>query len=56
MPMIVNNDPMRLRDLERENARLKRLVAECALDIEILKEVNWGNFCTQLAAGPRLTT
>ena len=29
----------RLKELERENARLKKLVAEQALDIEILKEV-----------------
>lgn len=29
----------RLKELERENARLKKLVAEQALDLEILKEV-----------------
>jgi putative transposase len=29
----------RLRELERENARLKRLLAERDLDIDILKEV-----------------
>lgn len=29
----------RLKELERENSRLKKLVAEQALDIEILKEV-----------------
>lgn len=34
----------RLKELERENARLKKLVAEQALDIDILKEVNRGNF------------
>jgi hypothetical protein len=28
----------RLRDLEKENVRLKRLVAEKELDIQILKE------------------
>ncbi len=28
----------RLKDLERENVRLKRLVAEKELDIQILKE------------------
>jgi putative transposase len=33
-----------LKDLERENARLKKLVAEQALDISILKEANRGNF------------
>jgi putative transposase len=34
----------RLKELERENARLKKLVAEQALDIEILKEAGSGNF------------
>ena len=29
----------RLKDLEKENARLKRLVADHQLDIQILKEV-----------------
>ncbi len=34
----------RLKELEKENARLKKLVAEQALDIDMLKEVNRGNF------------
>ncbi len=34
----------RLRELERENAQLKRLVANQALDILILKEVTSGKF------------
>lgn len=34
----------RLRDLERENGRLKKMVAEQALDIAILKEAASGNF------------
>ena len=34
----------RLRDLEKENARLKRLVADLSLDIAILKDVNSKNF------------
>ena len=34
----------RLKDLERENARLKRLVADQALDIDMLKELAEGNF------------
>jgi putative transposase len=34
----------RLKELERENVRLKKLVAEQALDIDILKEANSGNF------------
>jgi len=33
-----------LKELEKENQRLKRLVADQALDIQILKEVNRGNF------------
>jgi putative transposase len=34
----------RLKELEKENARLKKLVADLSLDIEILKEANRGNF------------
>ncbi len=34
----------RLKGLEKENGRLKKLVAEQALDINILKEVSRGNF------------
>lgn len=37
-------DAKRLRELEKENARLKRLVAEQALDNLMLKEVARGNF------------
>jgi putative transposase len=33
----------RLRQLEEENARLKKLVAEQALDISILREATRGN-------------
>jgi hypothetical protein len=33
----------KLKDLEKENARLKKLVAEQALDIQILKEAASGN-------------
>jgi len=33
----------RLKDLEKENARLKRLVAEAELDKAILKEAALGN-------------
>jgi len=33
-----------MRGLEKENARLKKIVAEQAVDISILKEVNRGNF------------
>jgi transposase-like protein len=34
----------RFRDLERENARLKKLVADMALDNDILREAASGNF------------
>ena len=34
----------RLKELEQENTRLKRLVADQALDNAILKEVSRGNF------------
>ena len=33
-----------LKDLERENARLKKLVADQALDLAILKEASAGNY------------
>ena len=35
---------IRLKTLEQENARLKRIVAEQALDISMLKDVARGNF------------
>jgi putative transposase len=41
---LASNEVKRLRELERENARLKRLLAERDLDIDILKELaskNW---------------
>ena len=34
----------RLKGLEQENLRLKRMVADQALDLSILKEVASGNF------------
>ena len=34
----------RLKELEKENRRLKRIVADQALDISILKEVSKGEF------------
>jgi hypothetical protein len=33
-----------LKELEKENARLKKIVADQAVDISILKEVSRGNF------------
>ena len=37
-------DVKRLKELEGENARLKRIVADQALDIQGLKELSRGNF------------
>ena len=34
----------RLKEMEKENARLKKLVADLSLDISILKEAARGNF------------
>jgi len=34
----------RLKDLEKENQRLKKLVAELSLDKAMLEEVSKGNF------------
>ena len=34
------SEAKRLRELEAENSRLKRLVADMALNIEVLKDVN----------------
>jgi putative transposase len=38
------DDAKKLKELERENVRLKRIVADQALDIDMLKELNRGNF------------
>jgi putative transposase len=37
-------DARRLKDLERENARLKRIVADKELEIDALREVAQGNW------------
>lgn len=39
-----SGEARRLKELEKENASLKKLVAEQALDIDILKEVSRKNF------------
>jgi len=39
-----NDQAKRLKELEKENQRLKKLVAEQALDNAILKEAARGNF------------
>ena len=38
------NDAKRLKELERENGRLKRIVADQALNIDALKEIAKGNW------------
>ena len=38
------SDAKRLKELEAENAWLKKLVANQALDIDMLKEIQAGNF------------
>jgi len=38
------NEAKHLKELQIENGRLKKLVADQALDIQILKEVSTGNF------------
>jgi hypothetical protein len=37
-------DVVRLKQLEKENARLKRIVADQALDINMLRDVARANF------------
>ena len=41
---IRSDQAKRLKELERENARLKKLVAEAELDKSILREAASGNF------------
>jgi hypothetical protein len=38
------NDAKRLKELERENARLKRIVADQVLENQALKEISRGNW------------
>lgn len=38
------DDAERLKELEKENGRLTRMVAYQALDINTLRELNQGNF------------
>ena len=42
--MIGPEEIVRLRVLEKENARLKKLLAERDLDVDMLREVARGNF------------
>jgi len=39
-----SDEVRRLKELEKENARLKQLVADLSLDIAILKDVNSKNY------------
>ena len=39
-----SDDAKKLKMLEKENARLKRIIANQALDIEVLKDVKSKNF------------
>jgi len=41
---LTRDQARRLKELERENARLKKLVADLSLDNAILKEAAQGNF------------
>jgi putative transposase len=38
------NDAKRLKELERENATLKRIVADQVLEVQALKEISRGNW------------
>jgi hypothetical protein len=38
------DDAKRLKELEKENQRLKRIVADQALDIDMLKVISEGKF------------
>ena len=42
--MTIADQAKRLKDLEVENSRLKKLVADLSIDNQILKEVSKGNF------------
>jgi transposase-like protein len=41
---MTTSEAKRMKELEKENARLKRLVAELSLDISVLRDVNAKNF------------
>jgi putative transposase len=50
------DDAKRLKDLERENATLKRLLADAELEKAALKEIAKGNFWARSAGGRLLIT
>lgn len=41
---MATQDVARLKHLEKENAKLKKIVADQALDIDMLKEINQGKW------------
>jgi hypothetical protein len=47
------DDVMRLTELEKENASLNRFVADQALDVDMLKEVNRESTKSDLPPGRR---
>ena len=48
------NQARRMKDLERENSRLRRLVADLSLEKQVLKDVASGNLGAPSDAGRRL--
>jgi hypothetical protein len=48
--------PSRLNELEKENTRLKRLLADAELDKAILKEAASGEFCARRSGAPWSST
>jgi hypothetical protein len=50
------NDAKKLRQLRDEIQRLKRMVADRGLQIEMLKEISRGNFSARPSAGPQYCT
>lgn len=47
------NDAKRLKELEVENTRLKRLLADAELDKDMLREITSGNFSPRTASEQR---
>lgn len=49
----LNAEPAkRLKEMEQENSKLKRLVAELSLDKQILQDIALGNFAARSGAVP----
>lgn len=45
----------RMKELEKENVRLKKIVAQQAMDIDALKDINRKNWCARRASDGRCT-